>query len=105
MTIMLFLHLCVAQLTLIDMVIYGALKAANLYSVRWSRVLRPLLLVNVTEGRQVTAAGLFTFMSNAHTTYHHDMSFFLVFAWFTVASGDRQGGCDEECPQFGCIYC
>lgn len=41
------------QLTLIDMIIYGALTATNLYGVRWSRVLRPLLLVNVTEGRQV----------------------------------------------------
>lgn len=45
-------HLCVFQLTLIDMIIYGALEAANCYSVRWSRVLRPLLLINVTEGRQ-----------------------------------------------------
>lgn len=41
------------QLTLIDMIVYGALKASNFYAVRWSRVLRPLLLVNVTEGRQV----------------------------------------------------
>lgn len=37
------------------MIIYSALKAKDCYAVRWSRVLRPLLLVNVTEGRQVTA--------------------------------------------------
>uniref|UniRef100_A0A3Q4GLF4 Two pore segment channel 3 n=1 Tax=Neolamprologus brichardi TaxID=32507 RepID=A0A3Q4GLF4_NEOBR len=43
-------------LTLVDMIIYGALKAANYYGVRWSRVLRPLLLVNVTEGRQLRRA-------------------------------------------------
>ncbi|KAM7394820.1 hypothetical protein PAMP_021600 [Pampus punctatissimus] len=43
-------------LTLVDMIIYGALKAANCYDVRWSRVLRPLLLVNVTEGRQLRRA-------------------------------------------------
>uniref|UniRef100_A0AAQ5ZUB0 Ion transport domain-containing protein n=1 Tax=Amphiprion ocellaris TaxID=80972 RepID=A0AAQ5ZUB0_AMPOC len=43
-------------LTLVDMIIYGALKAANCYGVRWSRVLRPLLLVNVTEGRQLRRA-------------------------------------------------
>ncbi|CAG5947409.1 unnamed protein product [Menidia menidia] len=43
-------------LTLIDMIIYGALNAANCYSVRWSRVLRPLLLVNITEGRQLRRA-------------------------------------------------
>ncbi|KAF3852624.1 hypothetical protein F7725_005979 [Dissostichus mawsoni] len=42
-----------AKLTLVDMIIYGALKATNYYGVRWSRVLRPLLLVNVTEGRQL----------------------------------------------------
>lgn len=35
------------------MIIYGGLKAADCYGLRWSRVLRPLLLVNVTEGRQV----------------------------------------------------
>ncbi|XP_047222542.1 two pore segment channel 3 [Girardinichthys multiradiatus] len=46
----------VLLLTLIDMIIYGGLKAANCYSVRWSRVLRPLLLINVTEGRQLRRA-------------------------------------------------
>ncbi|XP_074485890.1 two pore segment channel 3 [Sebastes fasciatus] len=43
-------------LTLVDMIIYRALKATNCYGVRWSRVLRPLLLVNVTEGRQLRRA-------------------------------------------------
>ncbi|XP_077574368.1 two pore segment channel 3 isoform X2 [Stigmatopora nigra] len=43
----------VLALTLTDMIIYGALRAADVDSPRWSRVLRPLLLVNVTEGRQV----------------------------------------------------
>ncbi|KAM4603839.1 two pore segment channel 3 [Polymixia lowei] len=43
-------------LTMVDMIIYGALKATNYYAVRWSRVLRPLLLVNVTEGRQLRRA-------------------------------------------------
>lgn len=43
-------------LSLVDMIIYGALKATNCYAVRWSRVLRPLLLVNVTEGRQLRRA-------------------------------------------------
>ncbi|GLD68146.1 tau-tubulin kinase 1 isoform X1, partial [Lates japonicus] len=44
------------MLTLVDMIIYGALKATNCYGVRWSRVLRPLLLINVTEGRQLRRA-------------------------------------------------
>lgn len=47
------MRLCLSQLTLIDMIIYGALVASGHSTVRWSRVLRPLLLVNVTEGRQV----------------------------------------------------
>uniref|UniRef100_UPI0037E74FC8 two pore segment channel 3 isoform X2 n=1 Tax=Semicossyphus pulcher TaxID=241346 RepID=UPI0037E74FC8 len=46
----------ILMLTLVDIIIYGALKAANCYAVRWSRVLRPLLLVNVTEGRQLRRA-------------------------------------------------
>lgn len=46
----------IIMLTLIDMIIYGALEAANCYGVRWSRVFRPLLLVNVTEGRQLRRA-------------------------------------------------
>uniref|UniRef100_A0A8K9X665 Two pore segment channel 3 n=1 Tax=Oncorhynchus mykiss TaxID=8022 RepID=A0A8K9X665_ONCMY len=43
-------------LSLVDMIIYGALKASGFYAVRWSRVLRPLLLVNITEGRQLRRA-------------------------------------------------
>ncbi|XP_060951799.1 two pore segment channel 3 [Limanda limanda] len=46
----------VLMLTLVDMIIYGALRAADCFALRWSRVLRPLLLVNVTEGRQLRRA-------------------------------------------------
>ncbi|XP_061584965.1 two pore segment channel 3 [Cololabis saira] len=46
----------ILALTLVDMIVYGALKAADCYSIRLSRVLRPLLLVNVTEGRQLRRA-------------------------------------------------
>ncbi|XP_062244243.1 two pore segment channel 3 [Platichthys flesus] len=46
----------VLMLTLVDMIIYGALRAADCHALRWSRVLRPLLLVNVTEGRQLRRA-------------------------------------------------
>ncbi|XP_076869944.1 two pore segment channel 3 isoform X2 [Brachyhypopomus gauderio] len=46
----------VITLCLIDMIIYGGLKASGYYAVRWSRLLRPLLLVNVTEGRQLRRA-------------------------------------------------
>uniref|UniRef100_A0A672T8I1 Two pore segment channel 3 n=1 Tax=Sinocyclocheilus grahami TaxID=75366 RepID=A0A672T8I1_SINGR len=42
----------IVTLSFIDLTIYGALKATGYFAIRWSRVLRPLLLVNVTEGRQ-----------------------------------------------------
>ncbi|XP_077428145.1 two pore segment channel 3 isoform X2 [Vanacampus margaritifer] len=48
--------IAILALTLLDMIIYGALHAAGCYALRWSRVLRPLLLVNVTEGRQLRRA-------------------------------------------------
>ncbi|XP_019905065.2 two pore calcium channel protein 1 [Esox lucius] len=43
-------------LSLVDIIIYWLLKAIGLFAVRWSRVLRPLLLVNITEGRQLRRA-------------------------------------------------
>nr|XP_055039515.1 two pore segment channel 3 [Misgurnus anguillicaudatus] len=46
----------IVTLSFIDLTIYGALKAAGYFGIRWSRVLRPLLLVNVTEGRQLRRA-------------------------------------------------
>ncbi|XP_073681964.1 two pore segment channel 3 [Garra rufa] len=46
----------IVTLSFIDLTIYGALKATGYFGVRWSRVLRPLLLVNVTEGRQLRRA-------------------------------------------------
>lgn len=48
-----YFSLSFSQLSLIDMITYVGLKSAGHYGVRWSRVLRPLLLVNITEGRQV----------------------------------------------------
>uniref|UniRef100_A0A3B4A6H2 Ion transport domain-containing protein n=1 Tax=Periophthalmus magnuspinnatus TaxID=409849 RepID=A0A3B4A6H2_9GOBI len=44
------------QLTLLDMLIYGSLRALDCSGVRWSRVFRPLLLVNITEGRRLRQA-------------------------------------------------
>ncbi|KAM9156152.1 two pore channel protein 2-like [Pangshura tecta] len=39
--------------TLIDLIIYGALKISNINSVRWSRILRPIFLINFAESRQI----------------------------------------------------
>ncbi|KAG8550314.1 hypothetical protein GDO81_026646 [Engystomops pustulosus] len=43
-------------LNLIDLIIYGSLIVAHIPSVRWSRVLRPIYLVNFAESRQIRRA-------------------------------------------------
>uniref|UniRef100_A0A673T766 Ion transport domain-containing protein n=1 Tax=Suricata suricatta TaxID=37032 RepID=A0A673T766_SURSU len=40
-------------LTLIDLIICGSLEAVNIHSVRWSRALRPVFLINFPESRQI----------------------------------------------------
>uniref|UniRef100_A0A673LIT5 Two pore calcium channel protein 1-like n=1 Tax=Sinocyclocheilus rhinocerous TaxID=307959 RepID=A0A673LIT5_9TELE len=50
-------NICIiVVLSFIDLTMYGALKSTGYFALRWSRVLRPLLLVNVTEGRQLRRA-------------------------------------------------
>ena len=43
------------QLTFLDMIMYIIFKEAELpvHAIRWTRVFRPLFLVNISEGRQV----------------------------------------------------
>ncbi|XP_072265563.1 two pore channel protein 2-like [Pyxicephalus adspersus] len=43
-------------LNLIDLIIYGCLSIAHIQSIRWSRVLRPIYLVNFAESRQIRRA-------------------------------------------------
>uniref|UniRef100_A0A8C8RNU5 Ion transport domain-containing protein n=1 Tax=Pelusios castaneus TaxID=367368 RepID=A0A8C8RNU5_9SAUR len=43
----------VILMTLIDLIIYGALKISDINSVRWSRFLRPIFLINFAESRQI----------------------------------------------------
>ncbi|XP_010335749.1 two pore channel protein 2-like [Saimiri boliviensis] len=43
-------------LTLIDLIIYGSLESINVRSVRWSRALRPVFLINFPESRQIRRA-------------------------------------------------
>lgn len=44
------------QLTFIDMIMYVIFHEADLkaHAIRWTRVLRPLFLINLSEGRQVS---------------------------------------------------
>jgi len=46
----------ILALTLIDICIYTGLVESDISTVRWSRVLRPLLIVNIPEGRQIRRA-------------------------------------------------
>ncbi|XP_075059845.1 two pore channel protein 2-like isoform X2 [Mixophyes fleayi] len=43
-------------LNLIDLIICGSLSIAGITSIRWSRVLRPIYLVNFAESRQIRRA-------------------------------------------------
>ncbi|KAL7987266.1 hypothetical protein Chor_006185 [Crotalus horridus] len=43
-------------MTLIDLIIYGTLRALNIRGVRWSRPLRPIFLINFAESRQIRRA-------------------------------------------------
>ncbi|KAM9495023.1 two pore segment channel 3 [Clarias gariepinus] len=43
-------------LCVVDLGVYAVLRLCGHWAVRWSRVLRPLLLINITEGRQLRRA-------------------------------------------------
>ena len=43
--------LIILALTLIDICIYTGLTESGINTVRWSRILRPLLIVNIPEGK------------------------------------------------------
>ncbi|XP_023374596.1 two pore calcium channel protein 1-like [Otolemur garnettii] len=43
-------------LTLVDLILYGSLETVNIRSVRWSRALRPVFLINFPESRQIRRA-------------------------------------------------
>lgn len=45
--------LCLSQLPLIHLIIFGFLEAINIRSIRWSRALRPAFLINFPKSRQV----------------------------------------------------
>ncbi|XP_054841352.1 two pore calcium channel protein 1-like isoform X2 [Eublepharis macularius] len=43
-------------MTLVDLIIYGSLRISSIQSVRWSRPMRPIFLVNFAESRQIRRA-------------------------------------------------
>jgi len=48
--------LIILSLTVIDICIYTGMVESGMHTVRWSRVLRPLLIVNVPDGQQIRRA-------------------------------------------------
>ncbi|XP_010636470.1 two pore calcium channel protein 1 isoform X1 [Fukomys damarensis] len=44
------------MVTLIDLIIYGSLAAVHIHSIRWTRALRPVFLINFPESRQTRRA-------------------------------------------------
>jgi len=75
--------ICIVCLTLVDICIYTGLYESNITSIRWSRCLRPLLIVNIPEGRQIRRA-----FRNIRRTLPGVTSvlvlFFLVLLLFTI---------------------
>ncbi|XP_042551488.1 two pore calcium channel protein 1-like [Dipodomys spectabilis] len=43
-------------LTLMDLIIYGSLETLHISSIRWSRALRPVFLINFPDSRQIRRA-------------------------------------------------
>ncbi|XP_010215485.1 PREDICTED: two pore calcium channel protein 1-like [Tinamus guttatus] len=43
-------------MSLIDLAVFGALRIYNVRSVRWSRIVRPIFLINFAESRQIRRA-------------------------------------------------
>ncbi|XP_068682209.1 two pore calcium channel protein 1-like isoform X2 [Montipora foliosa] len=52
------IFLAIIVLTFLDMILYVIFKEAELpvHTVRWTRIFRPLFLINVSEGRQIRRA-------------------------------------------------
>merc|ERR1711892_262050 len=75
--------LVILILTLLDICIYTGLVESNIESVRWSRSFRPLLIINIPEGRQIRRA-----FRNIRRTLPGVMSvltlFFLVLFLFAI---------------------
>ncbi|KAM4866720.1 two pore channel protein 2-like isoform 2-T2 [Thomomys bottae] len=43
-------------LTLLDLIVYGSLETVPIHSIRWSRALRPVFLINFSDSRQIRRA-------------------------------------------------
>ncbi|XP_061481532.1 two pore calcium channel protein 1-like isoform X1 [Rhineura floridana] len=90
-------------MTLVDLIIYGALRISSIRGVRWSRPMRPIFLINFAESRQIRR----TFRSIRNTlpeiTYVFLLFMFSVLMFSLMALklfGDRNLKTVEGLPYF-----
>ncbi|NXJ90933.1 TPC2 protein, partial [Corythaixoides concolor] len=63
------------QLSLTDLAVYGVLRIYNIRSIRWSKIVRPIFLINFAESRQIRRA----FFHSIHNTLPKIIYIFLLF--------------------------
>ncbi|XP_019371642.1 PREDICTED: two pore calcium channel protein 2-like isoform X1 [Gavialis gangeticus] len=89
--------------TLTDLIIHGTLKICNITSVRYSRIMRPIFLVNFTESRQMRRAFRSIRNTLPEITYVFLLFMFSVLMFSLMALklfGDRNLQTVEGSPYF-----
>uniref|UniRef100_A0ACB8G9F8 Uncharacterized protein n=1 Tax=Sphaerodactylus townsendi TaxID=933632 RepID=A0ACB8G9F8_9SAUR len=90
-------------MTLVDLIIYGSLRISNIQSVRWSRPMRPIFLINFAESRQIRRAFRSIRNTLPEITYVFLLFMFSVLMFSLMALklfGDRNLKTVEGLPYF-----
>ncbi|XP_077192068.1 two pore calcium channel protein 1-like [Paroedura picta] len=90
-------------MTLVDLIIYGSLRILNIQSVRWSRPMRPIFLINFAESRQIRRAFRSIRNTLPEITYVFLLFMFSVLMFSLMALklfGDRNLKTVEGLPYF-----
>nr|XP_056708672.1 two pore channel protein 1-like [Euleptes europaea] len=90
-------------MTLVDLIIYGSLRISNIQSVRWSRTMRPIFLINFAESRQIRRAFRSIRNTLPEITYVFLLFMFSVLMFSLMALklfGDRNLKTVEGLPYF-----
>uniref|UniRef100_H9GVC9 Ion transport domain-containing protein n=1 Tax=Anolis carolinensis TaxID=28377 RepID=H9GVC9_ANOCA len=89
--------------TLIDLIVYGALRISAIRGIRWSRPLRPIFLINFAESRQIRRAFRSIRNTLPEITYVFLLFMFSVLMFSLMALklfGDRNLKTVEGSPYF-----
>ncbi|XP_028580772.2 two pore channel protein 2-like isoform X1 [Podarcis muralis] len=90
-------------MTLVDLIVFGALRISSLRGVRWSRPLRPIFLINFAESRQIRRAFRSIRNTLPEITYVFLLFMFSVLMFSLMALklfGDRNLKTVEGLPYF-----